>query len=398
MKRKSNLSLAGGVLVAAGLLLVAAGCGSSTSSEDAAPTETVAVEETVEVDEVSAAQAIVDQYGTPPTEILQTIPLTGEVVTDRPLVFMQCELPACQVLMEGTKVAAEAMGWNFKVINVTNTDATTILSGLTEALTYNPIATIVTGFPQAFWAEKIPEYEKAGSMIVPMEVGVVTPTSPAIESVVAGVGKVPVVVKGAGGGLDHAAEGVVIANYIIANSNAEAHVLVQDTPDYDVLSAMAVALKKEMAEKCQKCVVTSLDSTLPQIGAGEVISSVISELQKDRSIKWLAGSFLQFFDGVEVAMEAAGITDVKILGSEPSVSNLQSIKDGKWEAAMGSSIDMRGWLAVDIIARNMLGMEIPSEAIGEPMMLFTTSNVVVAEAMPYPADFPAQFKKLWARK
>ena len=60
MRRKSNLSLAGGALVAAGLLLVAAGCGSSTSSEEVAPTETVAVEETVEVDEVAAAQAIVD--------------------------------------------------------------------------------------------------------------------------------------------------------------------------------------------------------------------------------------------------------------------------------------------------------------------------------------------------
>lgn len=108
MRRKSNLSLAGGAMVAAGLLLVAAGCGSSTSSEEVAPTETVAV------DEVAAAQAIVDQYSVPPTEIAITVPLTGEVVTDRPVVFLQCELPACQVLSDGVKSASEAMGGSSK--------------------------------------------------------------------------------------------------------------------------------------------------------------------------------------------------------------------------------------------------------------------------------------------
>jgi len=397
MRRKSNLSLAGGALVAAGLLLVAAGCGSSTSSEEVAPTDTVSVDTTIAVDEVSAAQAIVDLYSVPPTEIAINVPLTGEVITDRPVVFMQCELPACQVLSDGVKAASEAMGWKFKNIDVTNTDPTTILSGLTEALKFNPIATVVTGFPQPFWAEKIAEYEKAGSTIVPMEVGLVEAMAPTIESVVAGIGKVSVIVKGAGGGTDSAARGAIVANYIIANSNAEAHVLIQDTPDYPVLSMMAISLKKEMAAKCSKCVVTSLDSTLAQVGAGEVGSSVVSALQKDRSIKWLAGSFLQFFDGIEVAMEAAGITDVKIVGSAPSVSNLQTVKDGKWEAATGATLGLKGWIVVDSIARNMLGMEIPDVAI-EPRMLFTKDNVVVSEDMPFPADFQGQFKKLWGRK
>ena len=397
MRRKSNLSLAGGALVAAGLLLVAAGCGSSTSSEEVAPTETVAVEETVEVDEVAAAQAIVDQYSVPPTEIAINVPLTGEVVTDRPVVFLQCELPACQVLSDGVQSASEAMGWKFKNIAVTNTDPTTILSALTEALKYNPIATVVTGFPQPFWAEKIAEYEKAGSTIVPMEVGLVEAMTPTIESVVDGVGKVSVIVKGAGGGTDSAARGAIVANYVIANSNAEAHVLIQDTPDYPVLSMMAIALKEEMAAKCSKCVVTSIDSTLPQVGAGEVGSSVVSGLQKDRSIKWLATSFLQFFDGIEVAMEAAGITDVKVVGSAPSVSNLQSVKDGKWEAATGATLGLKGWIVVDSIARNLLGMEIPDVAI-EPRMLFTKDNVIVSEDMPYPADFQGQFKTLWGRQ
>lgn len=378
------------VLGATAFALLAAACGSSGGeskpAETAAPAggnTTVAVAEAPAVsDEVAKATAAVKAAMEAPTKIGVDVPLTGKVKQGETYVFLQCELPQCKAIGDGAIEAAKAIGWKTEVINWQTSDPTTLMAALKQALDYKPIAVTPTGFPQEFWGEIIPEYEKAGAMIVPAAVATLT-----LSKTVPG---------GASIASDYKTSGNAIGNWVIMDSNAEAHVLVQDVPAYEVLKNAADGMRETIAAGCAKCVVTSLDITVPQLAENGLVPAVVAALQKDPSIKYLLSSDGAFLGGLDAALKAAGLTDIKVAGAEPAIFNKQNLLTGTEHAWADEPISQTGWQIIDIAARASLGMEVPAGDGGRPQRLLTKDNVgTPTESLDLPANFKDLYKALW---
>lgn len=332
--------------------------------------------------EIAAAQAVVTKSLTVPTSIIPTVPLTGKVPTDKTYVFLQCELPQCKAIGDGAIEAATAIGWKTKTLPWQTSDPSTLISALKQALQLNPVAVTPTGFPQAFWGTVIPDYEKAGVLIVPAAVGTVTPNK--------------TVPGGASTNLAYTAAGTIMGNWLIADSKAVGHVLVMDTPDYEVLKSYGDSVKSVLKTGCAKCVVTPLDITLPQLTASGQNAAVVAALQKDKSIKYLVATDGAFIGGIQAALKAANIKGVKIAGGAPAITNLQNLANGTEDAWTGEAISQMGWSIVDITARALLGMSVTAADGGRPQQLLVKANVgTPKESLDAPADYRNQYKKLW---
>ena len=386
--------------------LLAAACGSSSKTTDTSATETTVASAVTEAetaateapatdaattvaaaaaagtDEVAAAKAIYEPFLQPPTKINQTTPLSGPVPKDKLYVFLECELPQCVEIGVGAIEAAKAIGWKTKVIKWNTADLQTVLSAMDEALTLKPAAVTLTGIPQELWADREAAFAAAGAMIIPIAV--------------ADLKLSKTVPMGAAMKADYLADGTLTGNWFIADSNAEGKALVADVPAYPVLTAHGTGFKEAVAAGCKKCVVTSLDVTVPQLAKGEFVSSVVSALQKDPSIKYLITTNGAFIDGLSAALDAAGMKDIKVAGGSATINNLAALDAGTENAWAGEAIHMDGWIAIDIAARAMLGMEIPDSGGRRTQQLFIKGNVGTPTlSLDKPDNFRDEFKKLW---
>ncbi len=395
--------------------LLAAGCSSSSDSTDAPSTEAAATEavateaaateaaateaadtEAAETeaaavtdaapaagtDEVAAAKAVIESFLQPPTKINQTTPLSGPIEKDKLYVFLECELPQCVEIGVGALESAKAIGWKTKVIKWNTADLQTVLTAMDEALTLKPTAVTLTGIPQELWADREAAYEAAGAMIIPIAV--------------ADLKLSKTVPMGAAMKADYVADGNLVGNWFIADSNAEGKALVADVPAYPVLTAHGTGFNEAVAAGCKKCSVTSLEVTVPQLAKGEFVPSVVSALQKDPSIKYVITTNGAFIDGLSAALDAAGMKDVKIAGGSATINNLSALDTGTEHAWAGEAIHMDGWIAIDIAARAMLGMEIPDSGGRRVQQLFIKGNVGTPTlSLDKPDNFRDEFKKLW---
>ncbi len=376
------------IAVAMAAALTLSGCGGSSSKpSSSAPTETPTASSPAATDpaaaETAAAKAAVAPFLTTPTTINQSVPLTGKIPTDKPWVIITCELPQCQVISNGALAAAKAAGVTTKLLSYKTTDGTTLTSAMKQALEAKPFAVSPVGFAQAVWDSLQPQYKAAGVIITPIATGDTKSSD--------------VVTTGAASQLDYTAGGKAMADFVIADSNAAAQILVQDIPAFAVLKAYGDGFKAQITSACSGCKMTNLDNAPAQLATNSIVPSVIAALQKDKSIKYLASTDGAFLIGINSALKAAGLEDVKILGGSPDINNLTAAKNGTQAAWTGAAEDQYGWIALDIIARQTLGMTIPDGNGGRVTQILTKDNVGTPSpvGLSAPADYVDQYKKLW---
>jgi len=385
MRIRSTKAQAGLALAAIAALGLVSACSSSSTSTEAS-TAPAASSAPAGNEEVTAAQAVVDQFTQAPTSIVQNVPLTGPFPGKGAThVFLQCELPQCKSIGDGVRAADAAVGWVSKMIPYNTADPATLSAAMMQALDFKPAVVTPTGFPQAVWGtpEILAAYEKAGAIIVPVSVANLE-----ISKTVPG---------GAATKIDYSLGGNIIGNWFIADSGAQGHALVVDVPVYEVMKAHGDAVKETVAAGCVACKVTPLDITLPQLGAGETNPAIVAAIQKDPSINYVLATNGAFIGGLRAALDAANLSNVKIGGGSATINNLQGLLDGTENAWAAEPILQTGWVVADIAARALLGMEVPDGDGGGVQMLMTKDNVdnPPTESLVLPADYQAQFLKLW---
>ena len=385
-------------LVALGLALglVTAACGSdsnksgagSTPASPTTPSQTPANPTTPAAAggaqaETAKAKEVVAPFLVTPKTINQTVPLTGKIPTDKPWVIITCELPQCTLIADGALAAAKAAGVPTKSLPYKTTDGATLTSAMKEALTYKPFAVTPIGYAQAQWDALQADYKAAGVIITSIAVGDTVPSD--------------VVTEGSASQVDYGRGGELMANWVTADSGANAKILVQDIPAFAVLKAYGDGFKKGISASCSACKVTNLDLAPAQLAEGGVVPAIVSALQKDPSIKYLAATDGAFLVGIDSALKAASISGVKIVGGSPDINNLKGLLDGSQTAWTASAEDQYGWVALDIIARKLLGMNIPPADGGRVTMIATKENVGTPSesGLGAPSDFQDEYKKLW---
>jgi ribose transport system substrate-binding protein len=366
--------LAAGIVPA---LLVAAACSSSGGST-AAPSGSASASSTA----VSTAQATVKQYEAAPSTIPQTTPLTHAVTKGKTFVDLECENTQCHDIATGVQAAGKAIGWNVKLINYNDTQPATLTAAFQQALQYHPVGVSLTGTSPALWSGVLPEYKAAGVPIIPASVGPIQVQSP-VAATVDGTGAYTVPAK-------------AIADWFIAQSNASGHVLLVDIPSFPVLKETATAVSAEIASQCPNCKVSDFDATIAQVDANGVVSAAVAQLQRDPSIKYVISTDGVFISGLATAAKAAGISGLQIGSTIGGIVNEQDILAGSESATLPWPGVVEGWVIIDAAARVSEGMSVPDGDDNTAIQLLVKGNFTAPqESLLAPADYPAQFEKLW---
>lgn len=369
----------------AGLVLIA-GCSSSStpaSTTSAPASATPSTSATVDP-AVATAQAFLAKYLTAPTGLPVTDPLPAKPTPGKTIVYLACEVPQCVQLGDGVTAAAKSVGWQSKILTWKSSDPATLVAAMQQALELKPAPAYVvfSGLPPVVWSSKVPAFKAAGIKLIAASLGPATLGDTLIANLLDDA--------------DAKLQGKILADWVIADSGGKAKVLQQDFPDFPTIAGVGTGIRDEIAATCPGCSVTKLDVTGAQLASGGVTPAIISALQRDPSIDYLAASDIALAPGLPAALKAAGLDKVKIVGGAADPTTEQTLRDGTGSAFMANDLGYVGWLAVDVALRDAAGATFAPNGGGMPQELLTKDTVGPAGAVTdFPVGYQDSFKKLW---
>jgi ribose transport system substrate-binding protein len=339
---------------------------------------------------VAAAKAYLATREANPTEIQPSAPLSKKPESGKLLVKLVTPQPVTAVVSDGTKAAAEKLGWEYKAIPVEAT-AEGIQKAFQAALELQPqpVAIEVSGYPKVTFAAQLAKAKEKGIAVISESTTDAPNTGDGIVALLDGPPQVQV-------------WGKDIAAKVIADSNGSAQVAMFSVSAYPILGEFVKGFKDAMTEWCPTdCSVTDVDQQATDIGT-KTPSSVVSTLQRNPKIKYAVFSFGDMTIGVQAALKGAGLSDkVKIAGETPTVANIKAVKDGTELAWTGFAAPVLGWRTVDAAARHVNGDPIDVASTAElPTQVITKENVdkIATDSSGYYvglSDYGDKFADLW---
>ena len=377
--------------------LVAAACGGddSSSEETSAPTESEApasseapteTEAPAGNDEVAAAEAIVAELRTIPTDITVTVAPSAAVPTGIKVAWLACELPSCTEVGEDWPAIAEALGWELKVINVTSAAPG---AGVQEAIDWGANYISISGSPVAAFQEQYDAAIAAG-----------------IKFAFAYNGEAPAegIVTSISGNDAVYDAGSKIANYIIADSGAAANVLMVNVQMFPVLVAEEEGIRDTLAAGCSACTFDVLPVAIEDIGVN-VPNLVASYLQENPETNYISYAFSALPIGVTAALQAAGLDgQVTQVGVDFDKTGLTEIVDGTHKAWTSNPKAYSGWLMAHAMILDAIGDEYTERAAAEVLPNFVLDDATIAQQIidsselsnwKGPEGYADQFLALW---
>jgi ribose transport system substrate-binding protein len=352
--------------------------GGSTAGGSAGPASSAGTSAAVQ-----KAQAFIKPYLISPTKIPLTEALKSAPTAGKTIVFLQCELAQCKVIGDGVKAAATIVKWTFKVIPYQSTNPSTLATAMDQALRYHPVAVGLTSPPYALWSQNVAAYRKAGVALIPSFTGAV----PLDSTIVANPASPEFSAK----------NGAILANWFIADSNAQGNVLSVNIPDFPYLGDISKEFDKVVSSECPACKLTKLNIGIPDVGSGAITNDIVSALRKNPSVKYIVASDAAFLQALPSALKAAGLGGkVKVAGCCGVAAVEAGLATGDFSAITGVNGNYAAYLTVDAALRVSQGMPIPSNEGDLPVGLLTKESLDKAsDSYDEPADYVQQFKTLW---
>lgn len=395
MKSKQWLLLLLTGVMAALALTACGGGGSSSSSEstEAAPAETE--EQNGESETVSSEEGGAEASSsiTDPASAVNPIaePLAKKPPTGKKVVFLQCELPACERFKSGMEGATKALGWSLETIVFPSANPG---KGIETALSQNPDYIAMSGVPQSVIKAQMANAERQGVPIV--SCSTVEPGEP--------------------GGYAAQCESTdineteILAQWIEEDSGGEAHVLGLTLPLYPILATQIEFLEGEFLKTCSGCSYKSLDLTPENLAEGAVGQKVVAELQQNPEINYIYSTFADPITGLRAVLDSAGYQDVKIVSAAGNESTVQEVP-GKVAATTQTPNEFMSWQMVDALARISIGENVQEDPAYQELLAETPVYVIDSEEAverlkqfgynwPGPGDgsYKEEFEELWQVK
>jgi ribose transport system substrate-binding protein len=194
-----------------------------------------------------------------------------------------------------------------------------------------------------------------------------------------------------------------VADWIIADSNGKANVLVTELTDSPSTQAWieegAIAEYKKHCPGCQTTVAKINIASLQRVP-----SQISSELVRNQDTNYVQPQFDAVIQPVQAGVQQAGFANkVRAASATGLLSGLQQIKTGNFlHADVGINYAYQGWAIADEVFRMMLGEQPVEEKV--PTRLFTKENVGELKLTPEasasgewfgPPTFDEMFTKLW---
>jgi ribose transport system substrate-binding protein len=389
--RSAALLLA--VIVSA--LLVAA-CGSDSGSDSSSSEATSAESTEVSGDETAVDETAGEEFEAPVTdpnvpENTIAEPLPEKPPTGKKVIFLQCELPACERFLNGMKESTKALGWQLETIVFPSADPG---KGLETALSKSPDYITISGIPQEVVKSQMAKAQKAGIPI--SSCSTVEPGKPGGYLAQCGATLLP--------------DAEELGKWIMQDSEGKGQVVGLTLPLYPVLGTETDYFEGEFLTKCPECGYQSLDLTPEDLGEGKVGQKVVATLQQNPDIKYVYATFADPTTGLRPVLDSAGFKDVKILSAAGNSTTIQEIPDGV-AAATQTPNEYMAWQMVDALARYSVGIDVAKDTAYQETVSKTPIYVIDSEEgverlkqfgydWPGPGDgsYMQEFEELWQVK
>jgi hypothetical protein len=397
--RKSTIRVAAAVFA---LSLFAAACGSdSDSGSETVDTsgevivdDTMATEDTAgaAVDEVAAAKEAAALAVTIPENIALTVAASATPPTGKKVAWISCELPSCPEVGEDWPLIAKTLGWELKVINVKSFEPA---PGVQQALDWGANYIAISGSPIALYQA---QFDAGIAKGVKFTSAYTTDAPQGVDGGIQGL----LTTVGDASYVEMAMK--AFASWIIADSNAEAKVVMVNIRDFPVLVAAENAQKAALAAGCAKCTFDVIPVTIEDLGGGKVPQAVASYLQENTDVNYVLFAFGGLPTGVSAALKTAGITNVKLVGGDFSAPNLQEVIDGTNSAWTSNPKAEASWIMAHAMVLDSLGDTYTEERTGAALQTFIVDTPEAAQAIldggglqnwKGPKTQADQFKALW---
>jgi ribose transport system substrate-binding protein len=195
------------------------------------------------------------------------------------------------------------------------------------------------------------------------------------------------------------------ADYVIAQTNGQAHDMIITSPDVPPSNGITAAMQKEFSTYCPACKVTVDDVPLADWGT-KIAPDVQSAVGADPKLTWITPIYdsMSLFaaQGITAAGKA-GKVHIASYNGTPAVMKL--IEGGNiMSMDVGENITWLAYATVDQIGRVMTGAPIIASGNEQtPLRVFTKSNVAQAGTPPTPnlgygTAYLTGYDKLWGVK
>jgi ABC-type sugar transport system substrate-binding protein len=333
--------------------------------------------------DIANARAALKEYLIAPTKIPQTVPLTKAPPKGETVVMVGTTEPSNVITQQAVAVAAKSLGWKFSEINYDPANPAGLAAALAAALTKHPVSVIIDGqLPSVAGASTVAAYKKAGVPIVTSGGVPCTTTKYLLCDQTTPSFAIP---------------GDILADWFIINSNGTGKAVFEHVPAYPALTLVTNGFSATVKKLCPGCSVKLVNITLQQLDAGQVTSVVTSTLKANPGYNYLLFDDGDFAIGINSALSAAGLSNIKIGGYSADAEALAALKAGTENAWTGISSYFSGYAAVDDIVRYM--EHAPGTSLNQsPTELLTQANVGNVGNLTQwnkPANTLAQYEKLW---
>lgn len=383
---KGVTRLRGGMLF--GLALVAcvalAACGSSSSNAGNNTTESSG-SSSASAESTSAgvkeAEAIVAQYSKTPTSITISQPIGKPVPSGKTIDFIDCGIPTCTAVGKSVEAAAKVLGWNVKSITG-STEPAGAQKAFETAISEKPSGVAYTGIARA---EINQQLSKLGEMKIPVSTCCTT------DAVGKGITNI------ARRGASSETSGKVASAFIVANSQGKANTLYVDLPVFPIYHPYRTSFESNYKKFCPSCGLSVLEESATAIGKNAP-QQIASYLAAHPSINYVFVVNDALSLGLPAAMKAAGVNNVKFVGSDSTAANFPAVASGQELATIPASTAVLGWYQTDILARYYAGVPQVDESETE-VQLWTAENIPKSglNEVALNPDYQEQFKKLWGK-
>jgi ribose transport system substrate-binding protein len=328
--------------VGAGAMMLTA-CGGGTSSI-ATTSKGPQGAQAHEASAVIAAASVADtQFAAPGPVVPGATKLSGKVVY---YVAAAIEVPLFKQIADSLTVALKTVGVQVRVCDAQG-NPEGAANCLGQAVSAHAAAVVAGGFPDQFASVAFKAVRDAG---IPLLYTMVTPVKSDDPKLVSYISP------------DYFGLESQNADWIIANSDARANVLVVEATDNEDLIAWvqkgALATYKADCSHCKVKVVTTTAAELAKLP-----SLVTSALVADPSIDYVQVAFDDRVQATLQGVQASGRTDVKVVSEDGTLAVMQSLADGNLLAAeTGFDSQAFSWYTADRVLRMMAGQGAPNYA------------------------------------
>jgi len=197
--------------------------------------------------------------------------------------------------------------------------------------------------------------------------------------------------------VDYTFGGKLLADWMIADSNGHAHVVIFTSSVYTIYVKMLAGFKAEFRKRCPKtCRIDAVEDVPPTNWATQLGTIASTQLSRHPDVNY----FVPVADAM-VTYIAPSLTQVKsrvkIISHDGVTTNLDLIRSGKTQQADVSNppTAAMGWAEVDELGRLMQDLKPVFENL--PQQIFVRANVGKNDKnlFPYFSNFAAGFKTNW---